>query len=255
MEEKALHFDINFQIYDNVRPGYPNEIYETISNYGKFSKISNFLEIGAGNGIASQEIYKKWAPKLTLIEPGNNLCDLLKSKFGNIKNIEIHNTTFENYQSEILYDAIFSATAFHWVDLSIKYKKSYEMLKNNGLLILYWNNYGIENVKVAEEIQKIYIKYGRGINNPKSIYETQLEKIEDRKKEIQNSGYFKILEHKIVKHDKEYKSNDYIHLLKTFSDHEKMEERFFEEIMTIIQNNENRIDVRIITNLEIAVKI
>ena len=255
MEEKALHFDINFQIYDKVRPGYQNEIYETISNYGEFTKISNILEIGTGNGIASQEIYKKWSPKLTLIEPGKNLYDLLKSKFGNIKDIKIHNTTFENYQSEILYDAIFSATAFHWVDLSVKYKKSYEMLKNNGLLILYWNNYGIENVRVAEEIQKIYVKYGHGTNDSKSVYKLQLEKIEERKNEIQKSGYFEILEHKIVKYVKEYESNDYIHLLKTFSDHEKMEERFFEEIMSIIQNNENRIDVRIITNLEIAVKI
>jgi hypothetical protein len=55
---------------------------------------------------------------------------------------------------KILFDAIFSATAFHWIDLSTKHKKCCEALNNDGLLVVYWNNYGIED----NEIQGIYIK-------------------------------------------------------------------------------------------------
>jgi hypothetical protein len=33
MEENALHFDTHSGIYSDVRPGYPNEVYETISKY------------------------------------------------------------------------------------------------------------------------------------------------------------------------------------------------------------------------------
>jgi SAM-dependent methyltransferase len=255
MEEKALHFDNNSQVYDNVRPGYPTELYEIISNYKIFDKNSNIIEIGAGNGIASQEIYDKWLSKLILIEPGNNLCKLLCQKFKNNKDIVIENTTFEEYQNKILFDAIFSATAFHWLEISTKYKKSYEVLKNNGLLVLYWNNYGIENDKIGDKIQKIYTKYGNGINDGKSVYERQMEKIEKRRREVEESKYFEIIEHKIIKNIKEYSADKYIKLLKTFSDHAKMGDGFFDEIKEIVIENGNKIDVRIIINLEIAKRL
>jgi hypothetical protein len=52
----------------------------------------------------------------------------------------------------------------------------------------------------------------------------------------------------------EYTSEKYINLLKTFPDHLNMEEGFFSEIKDIIKSNENKIDVRITINLEIAEK-
>jgi SAM-dependent methyltransferase len=255
MEESALHFDKNSQIYNNARHGYPKEIYEIISNYKIFGANSAILEIGAGNGIASQEIYNKWAPKLTLIEPGYSLCELSRQKFNENKNIIIKNTTFEEYQSGLLFDAIFSATAFHWIDAAIKYKKSYEILKDDGLLVLYWNNYGVENSDLEREIQEIYVKYGKGTGDGKSVYEKQMEKIDGRKKEIEKSRHFKIIEHKIMKNVTRCAGENYMTLLKTFSDHSRMEKEFFEEIREIIMKDGSEIDVRIITNLEIAGKV
>jgi SAM-dependent methyltransferase len=254
MEENALHFDTHSEIYNDVRPGYPNEVYEIISKYKSFGKNTDILEIGSGNGIASQEIYTKWQPKMTLIEPGDNLYNLLKSKFSKSKGTKIYNTSFEEYNNETLFDAIFSATAFHWCDIRIKYKKAYNLLKEDGLLILYWNNYGIEDERVSGEIQNIYIKYGKGIKDGKSAYEMQMEKIENRKKEIEESGYFRLLEHKIIKTVKGYGGNDYIKLVKTFSDHTKLDDEFFKEMNETIIKNGNKIEVRITVNLEIAEK-
>jgi SAM-dependent methyltransferase len=254
MEGKALHFDVNSEIYDGVRPGYPQEIYNLISKFKKFDSNSMILEIGAGNGIASQEIYNNWQSKMVLIEPGENLCKLLHNRFKNNKDIKVENIFFEVYENENLFDAIISATAFHWLDLSIKYKKSYDLLKNDGLLILYWNNYGIKGNEIGEEIQKVYSKYGSGTNNGKSAYERQMEKIECRKNEIEESNVFNIIEHKIIKNVLEYTSEKYINLLKTFPDHLNMEKGFFTKIKDIIKSNGNKIDIRITINLEIAKK-
>lgn len=254
MEKEALHFDNNFENYDNIRPGYPKEIYEIISKYKTFDKNSKILEIGAGNGLASREIYSKWHCKLFLIEPGIDFCNFLNKKFGNIKDIKIENTTFEEYPNQIFFDAIFSATAFHWLDLSNKYKKSYEMLKNDGLLILYWNYYGIDDIEMENEMQKIYTKYGIGINDGKNGYERQLETIENRKKEFEENGYFRMLEHKTIKRVKEYTAENNIKLLRTFPDHSKLDEGFFAEIYKKINQNGNKIDVRIMTNLIIGIK-
>ena len=254
MVENALHFDENSEIYNNVRPGYPQEIYETISKHIILNKNSRILEIGAGNGIASQEIYNNWQSNMVLLEPGGKLYELLYRRFKNNKDIEVRNEYFEQYESTYLFDGIISATAFHWLDPSVKYKKSYNFLKDNGLLIIYWNNYGIENREIEKNIQKVYNKYGNGINDGKSTYERQMEKIESRKTEILDSNLFCIIEHKIIKNVLEYTSKNYINLLKTFPDHLKMEKGFFEEIKEIIKNDGNKIKVRIFINLEIAKK-
>lgn len=254
IEERALHFDNYYNEYNNIRPGYPNEIFEIISKLRYFDKDSNILEIGAGNGIASSEIYNKWKSKLTLIEPGKNFCELLQLKFKDNNDIKIENITFENYNGKILFDAIISATAFHWLDLSIKYEKSYRLLKNDGLLILFWNNYNFENNEIGNKIEKIYEKYGKGFSDKKSNYEKQMEKIENRRKEINESNYFKVIEHKILYNILEYTTTEYIQLLKTFSDHSELGYDFWLEMEQIIKENGNKINVKIIINLEIAKK-
>jgi SAM-dependent methyltransferase len=227
MKKEAFHFDNNHHTYNNIRPGYPEEIYQTISEHTLFDEDSNILEIGAGNGIASQEIYDRWKTKLTLIEPGNNFCELLHKQFNGIDKIKIVNATFEQYESEIPFDAIFSTTAFHWCDPSMKYKKAHELLKDDGLLILYWNYYGIENVEMENEIQKVYIKYGMGMNDGKTGYERQMETLENLRNEIVSNKLFKIIDHKIIKRIKEFSAEDNSRLLKTFPNHSNLDEGFF----------------------------
>jgi len=254
MEKEALYFNSYFLTYDKIRPGYPTEIYKTIEKYKNFDENSLILEIGAGSGIASKEIYDMWHSKLTLIEPGANFCEILIEQFKNIDDVKIENTTFEKYENKTLFDAIFSATAFHWLDLSVKYKRAFKMLKEDGLLILYWNYYGIENIEMENCIQKIYVKYGMGLNDGKNGYERQMETINDRRREIEESGYFKILDHKIIKRIIEYSASDNTKLLKTFPNHSKLEDNFFIEIENIIRENGNKINGRVLTNIEIGIK-
>ena len=254
MEENALHFNNCPALYDDARPGYPPEIYAVVAKYAHFDANSRILEIGAGNGIASREIYRAWQPKMVLLEPGEALLELLRGRFKDDNDITIVNKTFEEYECDLPFDAIISATAFHWLDLSTKYKKSCRLLKDNGLLILYWNNYGIEAEEIAEEIQKVYRKHGLGIPDGKSAHERQMEKIESRKKEIEESGFFTVIEHRIIKSILEYPTEKYIRLLKTFPDHSKMGAGFFEEIAEIIKSNGDNIGVRVLVNLEIAGK-
>jgi len=249
----ASHFNDQFEIYD-IRPGYPQELYEAIGKYKTLDSHSTILEIGAGNGIASQEIYNMWGSKLTLLEPGRNFYEALTRIFTANKNIDIENTTFENFQTPLFYDVIFSATAFHWLDLSIKYRKSFELLKDDGLLILYWNNYLIENISIYSDIQAIYFKYGMGLNKGKNPQQIQLEKIESRKSEINDSGYFKVIDHSIFKNSLDYSPEAYIKLLQTFPDHAKLPESFFEEITQAISLKGNKIQIGVVTNLEIAEK-
>ena len=81
-----------------------------------------------------------------------------------------------------------------------------------------------------------------------------MDKIENRKNEINESNYFRVIEHKIISNILEYTKDEYIQLLKTFPDHSELVNGFWLEMEQIIKENGNKIKVRLITNLEIADK-
>ena len=81
-----------------------------------------------------------------------------------------------------------------------------------------------------------------------------MEKIENRRKEINESDYFKIIEHKIICNTLEYTKDEYMQLLKTFPDHSELNNNFWFEMEQTIKENRNNINVRITINLEIADK-
>jgi len=250
---KSNHFNEQFEIY-NIRPGYPKELYDEIAENIVIDSHSKVLEIGGGNGIASREIYNKWGSKMVLIEPGRNFHKMLTHLFAANNDISIENTTFEKYQTSIKFDAMFSATSFHWLDHSVKYRKSSVLLKDGGRLILYWNNFQIEDAATNNEVQKLYTRYGMRSHKQENYQKIQLDKIESRKKEIAESGYFRIIKHSIFKNISNYSTDQYINLLRTFPDHSTLPESFFDEVASITSLNGNKIQVSILTNLEIAEK-
>jgi hypothetical protein len=81
-----------------------------------------------------------------------------------------------------------------------------------------------------------------------------MEIIDSRRKEIKESNYFNIIENKIVKRNIKYTATENIKLLKTFPNHLKLDDEFFTEIEKIIEKNGNKINARILTNLEISMK-
>jgi protein-L-isoaspartate O-methyltransferase len=254
MEERAYSYNKNFKNYDEARSGYPKQLYETIEKTFSINANSKLLEIGGGNGIATEIISKLWKSNITVIEPGNNFVNMMKNKFKYNYNIKIVNTTFEEYKEEELYDIIISANAFHWINKTIKYQKSHELLNTEGKLILFWNNYIPQKKNLFNEIQKIYTKYGYKAYTYEELIKHQSDVIDSRKNEIIQSGIFNFIEHKIFISNKYYDSNKYVKLLQTFSDHEKYDENFFGEIRNIINKNNNKIELIITANLEIGEK-
>ena len=244
-------------IYSDGRPGYPEEIYRITNSYANFSRESSLLEIGAGSGIATREILRYWRPKLTAIEPGENLLEIARGKSGSAGNVSFINTTFEDFQTEKTYDGIFSATAFHWLDKSTKYQKSHTLLKDEGFLILFWNNYLIADDRHFMAIQEIYDKFHFDRQVDIDVREIQKLKIKRRRKEIAGNELFDFIVHKEVIRDIPYPGDKYIKLLKSFSTNAAggpSLDQFYEKISEYIKTIGNEIKVRVLTNLEIAKK-
>lgn len=254
--KKNLLFDNNVLEYDRLRPKYVEEMYEKIIQYSNLNKDSKILEIGCGAGQATERFLKTGA-ELFAIEPGKKMVSFVSEKFSNYDNFKIMNSLFEkvDIQSEH-YDLVFSATAFHWVDEEVGYKKIYDALKHNGTIALFWNKPFLnkKDDPLHREIQEIYKKYRPSENEP---VEFDYEVYEKRKSKIENNG-FRSIEFNIYEGFREYNSQDYIKLLNTYSDHMAtrvdVKNALENDIRTAIKKYNNVVRIHDIIDLYIAKK-
>lgn len=259
MGDSALSFDAVASVYDEVRPGYPAEVYAAVSRHKDFSGSSRILEIGSGQGIATAEIANCWGAAITALEPGTRFYELLCARFSGSGRVTVLNVKFEDFcGSEGSFDGIFAATAFHWLDPAQKYAKAHRLLADDGVLALYWNNFGIGDAAIDAEIRAVYAAHGFSSRPGKDPRDIQNEKIAARRREIDGSGLFRVVEHRVFRRIIEYSSDRYVGLLKTFPDHTDGSvidpEGFFAAIAGIAGRHGDRIPVEVTVNLEIALK-
>ena len=91
-------FDVYADNYQQVRPAYPEAIFEDINAVCGVTDMSNILEIGSGSGIATKELAKACA-NIIALEPGENLAAVAKNNLGELSHVEHVCETFENYKA------------------------------------------------------------------------------------------------------------------------------------------------------------
>jgi trans-aconitate methyltransferase len=256
---RAASFDNIANIYEKARPGYPQEVYEEIERHITFFPDTKILEVGAGDGKATFEMNQRWRSQITAIEPGTSLYGLLQKKTRGNNNVKTIKTTFEVFSSEELFDCVIAASAFHWVSKETGYIKSANLLKENGLIALFWNNFSRNDDAIFDEIQEIYRIY-----YPEDVYEqdirgTQRKKTDERRKELEDSRCFRLISHREYIYSKTYTAKGYVELLNTFSDNSTKDmdslSAFYNNIENLIKKNGDRLELPIHVNLEIGKKI
>jgi len=189
-------------IYDQVRPGYPAQLIDDIIAATNIGLKSRLLEIGAGTGKATVKLAEKGF-KIHAIEIGKDMGEILKDKCRIYPNVSIEIKSFEEWipKDNGKYDMIFCAQAFHWIDASIKYKKCYNLLNEDGYLVLFWYNASADkteetekiNQKVNEIVQKYADRYPEKKKKPERTAHSGAIKKDEIKSEIEASGLFEIL--------------------------------------------------------------
>lgn len=190
-------------IYDEVRPSYPEKLIQDIIEATKLKLSSRLLEIGAGTGKATVQFAERGF-KVHAIEVGKDMGEILREKCDIYPNVSVDTASFEEWspQHNDKYDMIFCAQAFHWLDASIKYKKCYDLLKEDGYLILFWytasGDETKETTKINQKVNEIIQKYV----NRQPVEKNKLErathsgvfKKDERKAEIEGSKLFEIID-------------------------------------------------------------
>ena len=129
-------FDQVAEAYDDVRPGYPPEVVDLAVERGGLRAGSRVVEFGSGTGKLTESLVGRGLI-VDAVEPGPNMIAAARRRIGDTGSVTFHVGRFEDVDlPEQAFDALFSATAFHWVDPKVGWPKAASHLKSGGLLAL-----------------------------------------------------------------------------------------------------------------------
>lgn len=157
--DKRLSFNEVPEIYDEIRPSYPAALYEAL--FRMLPPQPTILEVGPGTGQATKDLLARGA-SVHAVEIGPATAAKLRSNLP-IDELKISIADFEQLPVSERVDAVFSATAFHWISPRGQTDRPAELLKPGGLIAV------VDLIQVAspsdrgyfDAAQPIYERYGQ----------------------------------------------------------------------------------------------
>ena len=129
-------FDKAADAYDEVRRGYPDALIDIAMERGALGPASRVLEVGSGTGKLTESLVRRQL-NVDAVEPGSNMIAAARRRLGPTEAVTFHPGRFEDVDlPEQAFDAVFSASAFHWVDPEVGWAKAASLLADGGLLAL-----------------------------------------------------------------------------------------------------------------------
>ena len=97
MSTSSLNWTFNTvaDTYEKLRPGYVDELYQTIFEYKPINNTSCVVEIGIGGGQATLPFLQTGC-NLTAVDYGENFCEICREKFKEFPNFSAISGKFED---------------------------------------------------------------------------------------------------------------------------------------------------------------
>ncbi len=240
IQRPSLIHDQVAQLYHRARPGYPAALFDDIIAYAALSADARILEVGCGTGQATLPLAQR-GYTIDCLEPGARMAAIARANLVEFPAVTVSRTDFERFSSPpASYDLLLSATAFHWVDPKIRFRKARELLKHRGTLALFWHR-PVQTEASREFMDAVQLVYKTVAPELTSDYvppprpdqaTTEYEEL------IPASGCFSELEISKRYQATTYSACAYVDLLATFSDHQMLEaskrDRLLAEIEQLI---------------------
>jgi tRNA (cmo5U34)-methyltransferase len=166
MNEIQRKFDDISKKYDEQRkkfiPCFDDFYRVAVSVASASMENPDILDIGAGTGLLSAFLMERY-PKasFTLIDISEKMLEIAKDRFRGNSNVKYIVADYSKYHFVEKYDMVVSALSIHHLEDEEKkeiYKKSYSLLKQNGILINADQVYG-ETLFIENLNKKIWRQY------------------------------------------------------------------------------------------------
>ena len=213
------------------------------------------LEIGPGTGQATVPMVERGF-NVTAIELGPNLAAVARRKLARFPLAAVVEGAFEDWPLPAEpFDAVVSATAFHWLDQSVRVTKAADALRAAGVLAT------IATHHVAGGDGQFFLDaqdcYRRWFDDNAAVRLPTGADVPWDSNELEASGRFEPATFRRYEWEATYSTQQYVDLLSTYSDHRALaatrRRRLFECIARLIdQRYGGRIRKRYLNELRIA---
>ena len=122
--------------YDRRRPAYPDELIDQACRVAGIRSGDRVLEVGCGSGQLTRGLVARGL-HVTAVEHGTSLIALARQNLEGAEEVEYVNAQFEDaLLPGEQFQAVFSASAFHWIDPEVSWQKAADVLVPGGTLAL-----------------------------------------------------------------------------------------------------------------------
>jgi SAM-dependent methyltransferase len=194
---------------------------------------ARLLEVGCATGKATRPLLERGF-SVVCVELGATLAEHARRNLAGLP-VEIHVEPFETWEGEPgSFALVYAATAWHWVDPALRYRKAHELLHPAGNLA-FWSALhafpeGFDSF--FTEIQEVYDTIGESYGE--AWPPPPPDQAPDLSDEIAASELFEDVRVRRYVWERLYTADEYIALLDTFSGHVSMDspkrDRLYAEI-------------------------
>jgi SAM-dependent methyltransferase len=220
-DDIRLSFNDVAETYDHIRPSYPDDVFDVL--FAALPDQPHVIEVGPGTGQATRGLLARGA-SVHAIEIGPAMAAKLRSNLPTDR-LTITVGDFERVAlPEHAADAVFSASAYHWIAPEAQTSRPADLLRDGGILA----TADLVQVDSAADrgffaaAQPIYERYGQGHSGPPAPLRAEVEPA--LRSQLEADDRFGDVQVHTYDWDQTYSASEYRDLMSSFSVTQMMEE-------------------------------
>lgn len=209
------------ELYDAMRPGYPDAVYDDVLSLAALTPTARLFEIGCGTGHATRA-FAAHGFSIDCIELGDNMAALARKNLAAFPRVTITVADFDRFATPARYDLVFSATAYHWLHPATRAARCAALLQPGGWLAV-WRNHQARATGLSEEFLKplraLYTREAPALVFKFASIPRPEEIPQPEPQEWAATGLFAPAQSRVYHWTREYTAAGYVQMLSTHSDH------------------------------------
>ncbi|MEU4472433.1 class I SAM-dependent methyltransferase [Micromonospora sp. NPDC023888] len=214
-------FGQDAELYDQCRPSYPPPLFTDLATLAGLGPHARVLEIGCGTGQATLPLAQLGCTVVAM-DLSPDMVAIARRNLAQFPNVTVVVSAFEDWQpSDGTFDAVLSATAFHWLDPEVRMIKAADMLRPGGSLGIVSTHHiaGGTNAFFADA-QRCYERFDP--TTPPGMRLTTDDETPEEAAEFDRSARFGPAEFRRYEWQQTYTAPEYLNLLMTYSGNRAM---------------------------------
>lgn len=226
-------FDEVPELYDRVRPRYPEAVFDDLAALVELRSGSRILEIGCGTGQATASLGRR-GYEVVAVELGVGLAAVARRKLAGFSSVQVVTAAFEEWPLPAEpFDAVVAATSFHWIDPAVRLEKPADALRPGGALaVISTHHVAGGDTRFFDTVQGCYERWMP--DTPPGLTLPAAGEVPIWNEAIESSDRFERMAFRRYEWELTYATQDYLDLVMSYSGHRALDAQARESLLGCI---------------------